>query len=431
MFFGLVLQVNKTIFKADYYENNEKLYHLKTSSAIAFEWNQTWGGVDFDFGWGIALDSARNIYVTGTTMSYGAGAEDLFLVKFDSSGGYQWNRTWGEIDTDIGSEVAVDSLDNVYIVGSTENFGSGNFDIVLVKYDNLGVQQWNLTWGGTGFETGRALMIDSLDNVYIVGDTDSFGAGEDDLVLIKFNSSGGYQWYRTWGGSDKEVGNEITMDSLGNIYVTGYNGSTGLIPSDMVLVKFDSFGIEQWNITRNEREHDVGNGVAVDSLDDVYVVGSMVNLVSSLDRDIFLVKYNSSGSLQWNQTWGGNDMDSGAEVVVDSLNNIYVVGDSFGAGLVDTVLIKYDISGTQKWYKTWGEEWYDYATGLTLDSSDSIYISGATDSFGPGHYDVFILKYSEQGETAIPGFDPLIVVGIASMVIIINLPILYWRKKRN
>lgn len=433
LFFGLILQVNNFIFKADYDESEEKLFPLKMSSTMAFEWNQTWGGVDYDFGYGIAMDSSRNIYVTGTTMSYGAGDEDLFLVKFDSSGGYQWHRTWGGIDTDIGSEVAVDSLDNVYIVGTTENFGSVNFDIVLVKYDNLGVQQWNQTWGGNGFETGRSMMIDSLNSVYIVGETDSYGAGEDDVVLIKFNSAGTYQWNRTWGGSEKEVGNEITMDSLGNIYVTGYNGSTGLLPSDMVLVKFDSFGIEQWNRTWNERESDIGNGVAVDTLDNVYVVGSKVNISVSLDRDVFLVKYNSSGALQWNRTWGGDDMDSGGKMVLDSLNNIYIIGEirSFGAEGVDTVLIKYDISGAQKWYRTWGEEWHEYATGITLDSSDNIYISGATNSFGPGHYDIFILKYSEQGETAIPGFDPLIVIGIASMVIVINIPILYWRKKHN
>ena len=326
----------------------------------------------------------------------------------------------------------MDSMDNVYIVGSTSSFGLGSFDIVLVKYDNFGVQQWNRTWGGTGVEWSNYVMIDSLDNVYIVGDTSSFGAGDDDLLLVKYDSSGIQQWNRTWGGSDPEVGTGITMDSLGNIYITGYNMSSGLYPRDMVLVKFDSFGMEQWNRTRNERDIDRGNGVAVDSLDNVYVVGDM-GIFGDSDYDIFLVKYNSSGIQQWNRTWGGSDTDTVGGVVVDSLNNIYVIGntESFGAGAIDTVLIKYDISGTQKWYKTWGGEDSDRGHGLTLDSSDNIYLTGGTYSFGAGDYDIFIIKYKDQEETAIPGLELLIIIGVASLVAVVSIAILYWRRKRK
>jgi len=94
-------------------------------------------------------------------------------VKYDSSGVQQWNRTWGGIDEDGGSLTAVDSSDNVYISGWTVSFGAGDSagdsDMVLVKYDSSGVQQWNRTWGG--IDPGWGVAVDSSDNVYLAGDT--------------------------------------------------------------------------------------------------------------------------------------------------------------------------------------------------------------------------------------------------------------------
>ena len=167
----------------------------------------------------------------------------------------------------------------------------------------------------------------------------------------------------------------------------------------MLLVKYDSNGIQQWNRTWNERAIDIGNGVAVDSLDNIYVTGSS----KTIDSDMLLVKYDSFGMQQWNRTWGGNGNDPGGSIVINSLDDIYILcrTDSYGAGLIDTALIKYDTFGTQKWYKTWGLEGYDSGSDLTIDPLDTIYLTGTTDSVGEGGYDIFIISIGDNIEPKI------------------------------
>jgi len=108
------------------------------------------------------------------------------LLSASNSVAIEWNRTWGGIDEDEGRGVAVDSSDNVYVAGSTESFGAGGKDLVLVKYDSSGAQQWNRTWGGSNYDYGIGVAFDSYDNVYVAGFTYSFGAGAEDMVLVKF-----------------------------------------------------------------------------------------------------------------------------------------------------------------------------------------------------------------------------------------------------
>ena len=159
---------------------------LSASNSVVVTWYRTWGGSNGDNGYGVAVDSSDNVYLAGVTSSFGAGFEDMVLVKYDSSGVQQWNRTWGGITDDGGVVPAVDSSDNVYLSGYTRSFGTGSWDAVLVKYDSSGVQQWYHTWGGSNEDNGRGVAMDSSDNVYLAGRTFNFGAGSSDMYLVKY-----------------------------------------------------------------------------------------------------------------------------------------------------------------------------------------------------------------------------------------------------
>ncbi|GAG83365.1 unnamed protein product, partial [marine sediment metagenome] len=197
------------------------------------QWNLTWGGSDFDEGYALTVDNSDDVYLAGNTYGFGAGNSDLVLVKYDSLGMQQWNRTWGGSNYDYGNGIAVDSSDNIYLTGQTNSFGAGSSDMVLVKYDSSGLQQWNRTWGGSLGDSGNAITVDSLDNIYIVGGTSSFGDIYGDIVIVKYDGSGVIQWYRTWGGALDDYGMGIAIDSLDNIYLGGYTYSV-----DMFLVKY-------------------------------------------------------------------------------------------------------------------------------------------------------------------------------------------------
>jgi hypothetical protein len=318
---------------------------LSMGSSVLYEWNRTWGGSNGDLGYGVAIDSSGGVYLTGYTLSFGTGGSDIILLKYDGKGVLQWNHTWGGVYNDMGFRVAIDMSGNIYVAGLTYSFGTGGSDIILLKYNGKGVLQWNRTWGGLNDDNGYDLVLDMLGNIYITGATESFGAGLVDMILMKYNRNGELQWNRTWGGAYNDWGMGVTVDSSGNVYLVGTTHSFGVPGNDIVLVKYD------------------------------------VN-----------------GEQQWNRTWGGEDGDGGYGVAVDSFDNVYLTGRTwcFGAGDSSMVLMKYDGNGTQQWYRIWGGLKENIATGIVVDSSDNVYLVGSTTSFGAGGDDIVLVKYVNE-----------------------------------
>jgi len=195
----------------------------------------------------------------------------------------------------------------------------------------------------------------------LYGNTNS---GSRDIFLIKFNSSGTKIWTKQLGTSKNDEGYKVTKDSSGNIYVTGYtggglDGNTNSGDSDIILVKYNSSGTKQWTKQLGTSSYDVGYGVITDSSDNIYVTGrthgDLDGNTSSGESDIFLVKYNSSGTKQWTKQLGSSGWDWGNGVTTDSSGNIYVTGYTNGgldgntnSGSNDIFLVKYNSSGTKQ-----------------------------------------------------------------------------------
>ncbi len=284
----------------------------------------------------MVLDSSNNIYLGGSTIWNTTGLSDFCLVKYDSSGVQLWNRTWGGDKIDFGLAMTIDSLDNVYLAGYTRSFGAGDVDICLVKYNSLGVFQWERIWNGTQGEVCYGITIDSSDNIYLVGYTSSFCTGDTDFCLIKYDSSGVLQWNKIWGGNEDDRGRKIIIDSLGNIYITGETGDFSEQHGDVYLAKLDNSGVVQWNLTFGGTGNDISYGLAMDSSNDLYFIGHHYNL------GMMLLKYNSSGALQFNQTGGIDYIDFCYAMVLDSSGNIFFAGttNDFGSGGDDMILVK-------------------------------------------------------------------------------------------
>jgi len=173
--------------------------------------------------------------VFGYTDSAGAGSRDFLLAKYNSSGAIQWQRVLGGGTFDFGQSVAIDSADNVYVLGYTSSEGAGGYDFLLAKYDSSGSIQWQRVLGGASSDRGQSVAIDSADNVYVLGYTSSEGAGSFDFLFAKYNSSGTIQWQRVLGGANFESGESIAIDSGNNLYVFGRTSSTALGDTDFLL----------------------------------------------------------------------------------------------------------------------------------------------------------------------------------------------------
>jgi len=160
-----------------------------------------------------------------------AGSYDLFVVKYNSSGTKQWTKQLGTSCYDDAIGFATDSSGNVYVTGSTygglDGTNAGGSDLFVVKYNSSGTKQWTKQLGSSGRDSANGIAIDSSGNVYVTGMT--FGgldwntsAGDYDLFVVKYNSSGTKQWTKQLGTSSNDNANGVATDSSGNVYVTGF-----------------------------------------------------------------------------------------------------------------------------------------------------------------------------------------------------------------
>ncbi|NVM31326.1 MAG: hypothetical protein HWN65_20980 [Candidatus Helarchaeota archaeon] len=349
------------------------------------EWIYTWNDTSVDYFSHAVRDNNNNVYLIGGTNSSGVGNMDALLVKYDADGNQLWNKTFGQTGDDWACEGAVDGDNNIYIVGYFRVTAGAKADVFIVKYAPNGTKLWNTTWGTpTILDFGMGIAIDG-SNLFVAGRRD------ESIRLIKFDLNGNEIWNKTWDGPYSDQGFDVAIDSDHNIYL---GGRTNVNPDDnAVLIKFASNGTELWNKNWGDSHNDEVHGLTIDKNNFIYVTGFTKN-PSTAKPDIFIRKYNSSGSLIWNRTWGGSEDDVGWGIGVDGNNDIYLSGytSSFGAGQSDILFLKYDSEGNQIWNYTWGNSYDDKGYRMSI-YDNYCYIAGQTNYGVSPFSDAVFLKY--------------------------------------
>lgn len=243
--------------------------------------NITWGGNHSDIGYDIKCES-NYIYIVGYCNSF-SSSEDIVVLRYNTSYSLDWNRTYGTPETDIGYGIAFNNSNNIFITGKTNS--SGNDDIILIKLDIDGNLLWNITWGGSNSDEGRSLLISPSDEIFVLGNTRSYGMGSTDFALLRFNSTGGIEWQQFWGGTDIDTGYKLVNDSHLNLFLIGYTESYGSAGKDACIVKYNSSGNYQWYRTRTDTSEDIAFSGSIDIDDDLYITGEANN-------QLFLTKFN-------------------------------------------------------------------------------------------------------------------------------------------
>jgi hypothetical protein len=298
-----------------------------------------------------------------------------------------------------GGSALIQTSDGGYaITGFTYSFGAGGHDIYVVKLDANGKLQWTKTIGGPERDAGFSLIQTSDGGYAIAGYTSSFGAGEADVYVVKLDANGNLQWTKTIGGKKEDVGSSLIQTSDGGYAIAGYTISFGAGEADVYVVKLDANGNLQWTKTIGGPTIEAGSSL-IQTSDGGYAIAGSTTSFGAGWADVYVVKLDANGNLQWTKTIGGPKDDRGTSLIRTSDGGYAIAGTttSFGAGLSDAYLVKLDANGNLQWTKTIGGPTIEAGSSLIQTSDGSYAIAGFTKSFGAGEADVYVVKLDANG----------------------------------
>jgi hypothetical protein len=363
-------------------------------------WTRTYGGGSDDRGHSFQQTADGGYIVVGETESFGAGNHDVYLIKIDLNGNTLWTRTYGGSSDDKGHSVQQTTDEGFILAGEAKSFGAGNYDMYLIKINSAGTILWNRTYGGSSEDRCYAVQQTADGGFILAGETNSFGAGGYDYFLVKTDSIGNLIWNRTYGGIYDDHGISVQQTTDGGYVLVGETESFGPGERDVYLIKTDSTGNILWSQTYGGSCWDWAASVQ-QTADGGYIVagGTMTFAVGWFD--VYLIKTDSSGNILWTNIYGGSLWEEAFCVRQTSDKGYILIGEteSFGTSGKDIYLIRTDPAGNALWTRTYGGGSEDRGNSVLQTSDGGFIITGLTFSFGVGNRDLILIKLNSVGNS--------------------------------
>jgi hypothetical protein len=326
------------------------------------------------------IDSGGNVYIAGSLWKQGYPTYRFYAIKFNPAGDTVWTSTFSAPGTSmsIATDMTGDLQGNVYVTGWCEMSGQ-IYNYLTVKFNSSGQQQWYATYNGPAnyIDQSQAIAIDQIGYVYVTGY--SYAGGDYDYATIKYSPQGEQMWVARYtsptAANDQAV--DLAVDGEGNVYVTGTCG-TDWSNYDVVTVKYNAQGQQQWIATFDGATHSSDSPLLIktDAQGYIYVIGKTTN--SNYIYDYLTLKYDSSGSLQWEALYDTpqNGEDVATDLVIDTNGDVVVTGFTTGWG-INT--IRYTAGGATRWIQHHGYFyiWGYHNAGIALDAHHNIYVTSS------------------------------------------------------
>ena len=366
-------------------------------------WTHLYGGSSWDQALGGAPDLSGGFLLVGQTQSFGPAGQNGFITQTSGlNGDSVFTRWYGGAASDNLSDIHV-AFTQMLAVGATSSFGANPSNAYLVCVNAIGDTIWTRTIDSGGDES--ALAVDHYTDYFIAGWTAQSGQ-QPDLMVAKVTDTGTVLWTRTLGGAGLDQANDVVALADGGCVVAGLHSET--TQSYAWLVRYDANGDTLWTRIYGEPNRNTSANEVVVAPDGGFVLAGYKTF-PSFDDDVYLVKTDASGNLEWSQTYGSTAGDESALDIWASCSGGYVLGgytDSYGAGGRDMYLIRVDANGDTLWTKTMGgtddDLCYTVYHKCYLDVTDEGYFGGGTtESYGLGQADAWLVRLDS---------DPLLTV---------------------
>ena len=400
---------------------------VESSAIPSVQWSGFFGGPKTERAYSLIQTADGGYASAGSTNTFGAGQSDFWLIKTDSLGNMLWNKTFGGPNDDVAGALIQADDGGYLIAGLTASFGAGGFDFWLVKTDSFGNMQWNKTYGGAKDDFATSVIKTSGGDYAVAGWTNSFGAGGEDLWLLKTDSSGNMIWNQTYGGPFNDEAHALTETNDGGYAIAGDTAfQSG--NEDSWLVKADSRGNMQWNQTYGGPQIDTALSI-VGMNDGSYVLAGYTSSFGAGLNDAWLIKTDASGTLQWNKTYGGSYDDQAYAMVQSSGGGFALAGQirTSANGTTNYWLLETDSSGNMKWNKTNDGSLDNSAYALVQAEDGGFALAGFANTQGNAE-DVLLVKINGNGGAAELPLLPVISLIIVILVIVLAV-ILYFARK--
>ena len=375
-------------------------------------WEITYGQTYPEIGTSVCQTYDREFAVLGYTNPNNPRGFEIELVLLDTNGNVKWNKVYGGNTNDWGWSIQ-QTLDGGFIIGgTTTSYGQGPSDGYMIKTSPTGEIQWQKTHGGSGEEEFYSVQQTADSGFILAGSTTSYGQGGKDVYLVKTDEFGNMLWKKAYGSSNTDFALSVqqTTDEGFIVCGTSYTYSSYGKQADIFLLKTDSNGTLQWQKRLGSTGWDDEGYSARQTSDGGYIVTGCLRANAAGNSKVWtvaLIKTNANGNVLWNKEFGGIGKDIGKSVQQTPDGGYVIVGEttSFNIGDKDLYLIKTDPNGILESEMAFGGDNDDYGRSVQVTPEGGYIIAGTTLSYGAGESDYYIIRIGDTMPTANAGDD--------------------------
>lgn len=340
----------------------------------------------------------NNEYIAvGYKRSLNRRDKNIWILKFNKDGEKIWDKSVFGMTDDAGHSIQVTGDKNYIVTGYTESKGQGAGDVWVLKFDKNGERIWEKTFGGSSLDTGEAVLQTKDKGYIVVGNTESKGAGLSDIWVLKLDKDGNLLWDKTFGGEKPDRAKSIQITEDSGYIIAGTTESKGAGASDIWVLKLDKHGTLLWDKTYGGEQSETANSI-LQTKDKGYIIAGRTSSKGAGKSDIWVMKLNKDGGLEWDKTFGGTEEEEGNFIVQTKDKGYIIAGRRTKTTRIEALILKLDKDGNVAWEKDFTENHKNIINAIQQTKDKGYICAGGKQPQNSNNIDLWILKLDKNGD---------------------------------